>query len=238
MSFWLKKDCNQMPTMQQNNINKVLQLDNQNKQKLNDQQFNCAQQKYNFAYVQPQQQKTQLNNFVSHEIQSSETICYQNLPVLNGYQSQESTDVSSCSQNMNSANSQQSGIQSYEWIESAQSPSHFEIPEQKTLQKTQSNEEIYFPRVFSNNMMDVQEPTQFLQRHAITPYMRAKMIDWMIEVLKAYNFSETTFSLSVAIMDAYFTNVQRQKNCFELILTNNFSFLHFALISFNFSQRI
>ncbi|EAR82991.2 amine-terminal domain cyclin (macronuclear) [Tetrahymena thermophila SB210] len=195
--FWQKLDTNQKPVMQQNNINKVLQLDNQNKSKLNDQQFNCAQQKCS----QPQLYNLSVKACVSNEIQSSENA---------------STDGSSCSQNMNSADSQQSGIQSYEWIESSQTTAPVEISGQSTLQKTQSNEETFFPRVFSNNMMDVQEPTEFLKRHAITAAMRAKMIDWMIEVLKAYNFSETTFSLSVAIMDAYFANVQRSLQVDEL----------------------
>lgn len=46
--------------------------------------------------------------------------------------------------------------------------------------------------------------------------MRARMIDWMIEVLKAYNYSETTFSLSVAIMDSYFAKVSRSLHMQEL----------------------
>jgi len=39
--------------------------------------------------------------------------------------------------------------------------------------------------------------------------MRARMIDWMIEVLKAYNYSEATFSLAVTIMDTYFAKASR-----------------------------
>ncbi|KAL4427084.1 hypothetical protein ABPG74_004494 [Tetrahymena malaccensis] len=200
-SFWQLRDSNQKPVMQQNNINKVLILDNQNKQKSNGQ----------FEYIQPQQQNFKLNQY-----QSVETNQYQNLPVLNGYLSQDSTDVSSCSQNMNSANSQQSGFSSCDWIESAISPKKVEVSEIKPLQKTQTNEETYFPRVFSQNMMDIQGPTDFLQRHQITPSMRAKMIDWMIEVLKAYNFSESTFSLSVSIMDKYFAKVERTLKVEEL----------------------
>ena len=34
--------------------------------------------------------------------------------------------------------------------------------------------------------------------------MRAKMIDWMIEVMKSFNNSEQTFNLAVSIMDQFF----------------------------------
>ena len=36
--------------------------------------------------------------------------------------------------------------------------------------------------------------------------MRAKMIDWMIEVLHSYRTNENTFYLAVEIIDAYLTN--------------------------------
>lgn len=46
--------------------------------------------------------------------------------------------------------------------------------------------------------------------------MRSRMIDWMIEVIKAYSFSEATFSLSVAIMDNYFAKVNKRLIMSEL----------------------
>ncbi|EGR33248.1 n-terminal domain protein [Ichthyophthirius multifiliis] len=48
--------------------------------------------------------------------------------------------------------------------------------------------------------------------------MRAKMIDWMIEVTKTYKFTENTFALSINIMDNYFQNSQRQLQPSELHL--------------------
>jgi len=43
-----------------------------------------------------------------------------------------------------------------------------------------------------------------LKGHKITGVYRAKMVDWMIEVLSAFKSSNQTFFLSVQIMDRYF----------------------------------
>ena len=53
-----------------------------------------------------------------------------------------------------------------------------------------------------------------LKKHKIEPEIRTKMIDWMIEVLSAYNSDPQTFSLSVQILDMYLARTQN-------ILTNN-----------------
>jgi len=50
------------------------------------------------------------------------------------------------------------------------------------------------------------ELESFLAKHSITPSLRAKMIDWMIEVLSSYKMSEESFFRSVALMDAYLKN--------------------------------
>lgn len=42
---------------------------------------------------------------------------------------------------------------------------------------------------------------KFLDNHKILPNMRAKMVDWIIEVINSYNFSEQTQFLSINIMD-------------------------------------
>lgn len=42
-----------------------------------------------------------------------------------------------------------------------------------------------------------------LVRHEISSGLRAKMVDWMIEVLSSYRMSEETFFRSVHLMDAY-----------------------------------
>lgn len=44
-----------------------------------------------------------------------------------------------------------------------------------------------------------------LSRHFITEISRARMIDWLYEVLTAFNMSEQTFFLSVQYLDRYIT---------------------------------
>ena len=41
----------------------------------------------------------------------------------------------------------------------------------------------------------------FLAHHSISKSLRAKMIDWMVEVLSSYKMSEDTFFRSVNFMD-------------------------------------
>ena len=41
----------------------------------------------------------------------------------------------------------------------------------------------------------------FLDYHSITKSLRAKMVDWMIEVLSSYKMSEDSFFRSVSFMD-------------------------------------
>ena len=49
----------------------------------------------------------------------------------------------------------------------------------------------------------------FLQHHEITPRMRVKMVDWMIEVFNNIHCSDATFYIGVNIMDRFFkTNTQ------------------------------
>ena len=43
-----------------------------------------------------------------------------------------------------------------------------------------------------------------LSNHKVTGVYRAKMVDWMIEVLSAFKLSDQTFFLAVNIMDRYF----------------------------------
>jgi hypothetical protein len=48
-------------------------------------------------------------------------------------------------------------------------------------------------------------PCAFLGQHTITPTLRARMVDWMIEVLASFKFTEATLFLAVAYMDRYFS---------------------------------
>jgi len=43
-----------------------------------------------------------------------------------------------------------------------------------------------------------------LIRHKITPALRARMIDWMIEVLTNFKCDDQTFFLAVSLLDRYF----------------------------------
>ena len=47
-------------------------------------------------------------------------------------------------------------------------------------------------------------PPSFLCNQKVSPYIRTKMVDWMIEVLSIFDASEETFFLSVNIMDLFF----------------------------------
>ena len=47
-------------------------------------------------------------------------------------------------------------------------------------------------------------PPNFLSKHKINPYIRTKMVDWMIEVLSVFDASEETFFLAINIMDLFF----------------------------------
>lgn len=43
-----------------------------------------------------------------------------------------------------------------------------------------------------------------LKRHKITPALRARMVDWMIEVLTNFKSDDQTFFLAVSLLDRYF----------------------------------
>lgn len=59
---------------------------------------------------------------------------------------------------------------------------------------------------------------EFLKRHSIEPVYRAKMIDWMAEVMGAFKLSDQTFFMAVNLMDRYFNNCQRSIKLDELHL--------------------
>lgn len=55
-----------------------------------------------------------------------------------------------------------------------------------------------------------------LARHKVTPALRARMVDWMIEVLTNFRCDDQTFFLSVSLMDRYFKNCQGRKEVSDL----------------------
>ena len=58
-----------------------------------------------------------------------------------------------------------------------------------------------------------------LERHTIEPHQRAKMLDWMVEVLVAFRCSDQTFYQAVSIMDRYFKNCEKSLLATDLHLS-------------------
>ena len=60
---------------------------------------------------------------------------------------------------------------------------------------------------------------QPLEKHEITPRMRMKMVDWMIEVFSNVKTNDTTFFMAVNIMDRYFkfTSITHKPDDLHLI---------------------
>ena len=67
------------------------------------------------------------------------------------------------------------------------------------------------------NNEDTGEVTH-LTRHGITEVARARMVDWMFEVIYAFKMSEQTFFLSVQYMDRFISQVKRTLKLDELHL--------------------
>lgn len=55
-----------------------------------------------------------------------------------------------------------------------------------------------------------------LTKHKITPALRARMIDWMIEVLTNFKCDDQTFFLAVSLLDRYFKGKQEIREVSDL----------------------
>lgn len=53
------------------------------------------------------------------------------------------------------------------------------------------------------------EKYQILEKHEINIKMRAKMIDWLLEISAAYKCKTETLFLSIFLMDEYFSQSNR-----------------------------
>lgn len=58
--------------------------------------------------------------------------------------------------------------------------------------------------------------TNCLSRHKITPALRARMIDWMIEVLTNFRCDDQTFFLAVSLQDRFFKYCDNAKEVSDL----------------------
>lgn len=91
--------------------------------------------------------------------------------------------------------------------------------EKKKTHKDKLNEILisnYGPKIyeFSVELEKLSYCPNNLKKHKIDPEIRTKMIDWMIEVLSAYNSDPQTFSLAVQLLDMFLARTQS-------VLTNN-----------------
>ena len=55
-----------------------------------------------------------------------------------------------------------------------------------------------------------------LKGHKITPALRARMVDWMIEVLTNFKSDDQTFFLAVSLLDRYFKGKQDMREVTDL----------------------
>lgn len=53
-------------------------------------------------------------------------------------------------------------------------------------------------------------------RHKVTPALRARMIDWMIEVLTNFKCDDQTFFLAASLLDRYFKGKQETREISDL----------------------
>lgn len=61
--------------------------------------------------------------------------------------------------------------------------------------------------------------SSFLNKHQISPDYRAKMVDWMVEVLTTFKTSDQTFFLAVNILDRFFKDTDKVLSGGDLHLT-------------------
>ena len=57
--------------------------------------------------------------------------------------------------------------------------------------------------LYMRELEDIYITENCLARHKITPTLRARMVDWMIEVLTNFKCEDQTFFLAVNLLDRY-----------------------------------
>jgi hypothetical protein len=68
--------------------------------------------------------------------------------------------------------------------------------------------------------LELSHPTEDnLIRHKITPALRARMVDWMVEVLTNFKCDDQTFFLAVSLLDRYFKNKLETREVGDLHIT-------------------
>ncbi|CAD8056391.1 unnamed protein product [Paramecium sonneborni] len=88
------------------------------------------------------------------------------------------------------------------------------ILENQNLQKWYT-EDIFF---YLKEQEKKSTPLEWLKNHSIPSNLRAKMIDWMVEVLCSYKCTDQTFFVAVRTMDFYFSKSEKQLEISDLHL--------------------
>lgn len=73
--------------------------------------------------------------------------------------------------------------------------------------------------IYLRSMENTHDVSNCLANHKITPALRARMVDWMIEVLTNFRCDDQTFFLAVSLLDRYFKNVEQPKEISDLHIT-------------------
>lgn len=70
-----------------------------------------------------------------------------------------------------------------------------------------------------NTNCNLNSPANCLQRHGIPQLLRAKMVDWMVEVTSIFKFQHQTLFLAVMLMDLFYANTRDWFNSGDVHLT-------------------
>jgi hypothetical protein len=79
-------------------------------------------------------------------------------------------------------------------------PSHFYLERENEVLIRNYGPDVY---EYSKDLEELPLTPDILKRHKIDPSTRTKMVDWMIEVLYAYNSDSPTMFLAIHIMDVF-----------------------------------
>lgn len=79
------------------------------------------------------------------------------------------------------------------------------VPIEKIKSNTQQFCELYGKDILMFHQLHLVSKDEFLENHEISCTLRARMLDWMVEVMKSYKFSNKTYFAGVELMDRYFS---------------------------------